>query len=313
MKRVCKSYLRDENQNIRRMTLTIFTTTKVTRSRDIGYRKSKHKKGDISSIGIARRQIRDACRILEETGNLIFYSTFTYSTLESRARVALLDLERLCQEVDLVGGKFLGVMELTENGGLHLHCLSSIQLEAKWGKGFVHEKERYYNAEKAGSYLSKQYGNKVKYQVKYRGGVKIVEGMEGFRKLWTNMPYLIVDAVTKAQLGVYDYKERSKKGVREVTTLDKNEIQEGKGELFTVIRADLECVERETLERMGLQEFKQRLNSIHVSRGVNGTLYAHNNAKEPSPLMRWMIQNKKQVLIDTFWKARESLLVETVK
>lgn len=323
MKELKVRYLKElETGTPKRMSLTIASRVRITDGESRN--KRAHARGmkacaSDSIVWSGRRQIMDACKMLEETGKQVWYCTMTYSAEESRARVVVGDIERMRDWVERVlKARFVGVMELSEQGSLHVHCLiagasmdSDPDFSSVWGKGFVHSRLRYYNAEKAGGYLSKQYSNGEKYEVEYRGRKRAVVGMEGFRALWPRLPFVVLDKVTKGRVGSYERGARyveSPSVVRDVIT--KKQVKAGEGELFAVVKADLLCVDKDTLAGMTVKEFRRRLDSIHITRGVNGTLYATNNARVPSALMRWMIKNKKEVLIDTFKRARAQILLE---
>ena len=338
MKRVQIRYLLDPDNAPKRMSLIIASKRSLGKNASmVTLDKVKNKLGaryclkkDIKwgVVSMARRKIRDACRMLDETGKKVWYCTLTYRVAESRGRVVMSDLERVRNWAELQGGRFVGVMELSEAGDLHAHCLIAgiddrysdsdsdtfnSEVSSVWSKGFVHSRLRYYNAEKAGGYLCKQYGNGERYEVDFRKGKRVVYGMEGYRELWKRMPFLVLDNATKTRVGSYEYVREGMRGAADqeiVQVITKDKAKAGEGELFAVVKADLLCVDKDRLGAMTVKEFRARLNSIHITRGVNGTLYATNNARVPSALMKWMIEHKKEVLIDTFKRARAQILLE---
>lgn len=307
MKRVKIKYLENAAGEKKKMTMTVHTQVKSEYSEKMGtgrvFKKvSKVKMRDVACVSSGRRFIKQGCALLAETGTQVWYTTFTYAKQVNSGRVACTDLIALRDKACLDSGdRFIGVIELSEEGDLHLHCLSSRELgDEAWGKGFVHSRLRYYNAERAGKYLAKQYGNGKEYSVKYRGSERTFKGMEGFRKLWKNLPFAVMDDVTNSL--VRDESKTSK------TVITEEQVDIGEGELFTVIKADLECLSRSELEALDVKGFRLRLNSLHLNRGRNGTLYANNNSARPSGMVQWMIQHKKEVLIATFLKVRARLL-----
>jgi len=308
MKKVKIKYLENDSGEKKKMTMTVHTVVRSEYSAGKGRVfkvNDKIKMRDVACVSSGRRFIKQGCALLAETGSQVWYTTFTYAKKVNSGRVACEDLKWLKEQACVdKGDRFIGVIELSEDGDLHLHCLSSKEIgtEAIWNKGLVHSRVRYYNAERAGKYMAKQYGNGKEYTVSYRGVTKTFKGMEGFRKLWKNLPFAIMDSVTNSLV-----KDTSKTQKAEIT---EEQVEIGEGELFAVIKADLACLGKYELEALDVKGFRLRLNNLQLNRGRNGTLYANNNAAKSSPLVQWMIQNKKDVLVATFLKAKERLLLD---